>query len=87
MTDFNPNWVSAPGETISDILKERGWSVTDLACKLNQTTSFCEDLLKGKEEITDNLAERLALVLGSTPCFWKQRELIYRKRVGNFPNF
>ena len=30
-TPFLPDWVSPPGETISDIAEERGWSQGELA--------------------------------------------------------
>jgi len=39
MIDRNemPNWVSPPGETILDILEERGWSRSELAQRTGYT--------------------------------------------------
>ena len=34
-TPFLPDWVSPPGETISDIAEERGWSQGELASVLS----------------------------------------------------
>ena len=40
MTRFNPDWVSAPGDTIADILQERGLTVADLAERTGLTLSL-----------------------------------------------
>jgi HTH-type transcriptional regulator / antitoxin HigA len=34
---FSPNWVSPPGETISDLLEERDWTQVQLAERLGHT--------------------------------------------------
>ncbi len=31
---YAPDWVSPPGDTILDIIEERGWSQTELATRL-----------------------------------------------------
>jgi HTH-type transcriptional regulator/antitoxin HigA len=79
MTEPRPAaWASPPGETIEDLLEERGWSKKELAVRLDCTPKHVSELLKGEAPIHADLAMRLSLVLGSTPEFWLQREADYR---------
>jgi HTH-type transcriptional regulator / antitoxin HigA len=76
---FRPNWTSPPGETISDMLKERQLSVGIFAKKLNQSQKYIEGLLKGYEIITDDIAKKLEGTLGGSSDFWLTREFQYRE--------
>ncbi len=77
--DFNPNWVSAPGETISSILEERHVPKEFFAKQINKSLKFVDDLLVGNVKINAELAEKLAQVLGATKKFWMKREEIYQE--------
>lgn len=81
MTDrapFKPDWVSHPGGTIEDLLKERGWAQSELAERLGFTPKHVNDLVHGRASISPVAAERLSRVLGSTVDFWLVREAQYR---------
>ncbi|MEX2515439.1 MAG: HigA family addiction module antitoxin [Gammaproteobacteria bacterium] len=84
MTDtavpFRPDWVSPPGETIADLLEERGWSQADLASRLGYSTKHVSQLINGKVPLTEDTALRLERVLGSTAGFWLAREAEYQAR-------
>ncbi len=75
---FAPSWVSAPGDTIADLLEERGWTSASLAERLGVTPKHTSELLHGKATISADTAGRLSLVLGSSPEFWLTREAQYR---------
>ncbi len=75
---FSPNWVSAPGETIEDLLEERGWSAHDLARRMDEPPPIILGLLEGRIKIDERLANKLSDVLGSSPEFWLKRELNYQ---------
>lgn len=77
-TSFSPNWVSAPGHTISDILTERGISKGDFSRQLGITSTVAKGLLDGRIEITNDLAEMLETVIGSSKSFWLKRDELYR---------
>lgn len=77
-TAFAPDWVSPPGETIADVLDERGWTQAELADRLGFTRKHVNDLIQGRSTMTPDAAERLATVLGSTTGFWLRREAQYR---------
>jgi HTH-type transcriptional regulator/antitoxin HigA len=71
-------WISPPGDTIVDLLDERGWSKKELAARLDCTPKHVSELLKGDAPIHGELASKLSMVLGSTSEFWLQREASYR---------
>src|SRR5574340_1401821 len=80
-TAFRPDWASAPGETISDILAERGLSVGDFAERIGETLERTHDLLEGRATITIRTAQALALVLGGSAEFWVSRDYQYREHT------
>lgn len=77
-TNFAPDWVSPPGDTIADLLEERGWTHNELAERSGFTPKHVNALLKGTATISPDAAERLSRVLGSTTDFWLVREAHYR---------
>lgn len=84
MTDtaraFAPT-VSSPGESIADILTERGWSAAQFAERMAYTAKHVNELLHGRASINAEAALRLESVLGSTAQFWLNREAQYREAL------
>ncbi len=76
---FAPDWVSPPGETILDLIEERGWTQAELAKRLGYTEKHISQLINGKVPLTDEAALRLERVLGSNASFWLAREAKYRE--------
>lgn len=81
LADFAPDWVSVPGETITDLLEERGWTQVDLAKRTGFTTKHVNLLLKGNAPISEETALKLERVLGSTARFWLNLEAQYREHL------
>jgi HTH-type transcriptional regulator / antitoxin HigA len=80
-SSFKPNWASPPGDTIGDVLNARGWSMADLAGRLEQPESRVRELIEGRTAITIRTATKLAAVLGATVEFWMSRDALYRQTV------
>ncbi|MFP3892041.1 helix-turn-helix domain-containing protein [uncultured Ralstonia sp.] len=76
---FAPDWVSPPGDTILDLIEERGWTQSELARRLGYTEKHISQLINGKVPLTDEAALRLERVLGSNAGFWLAREAKYRE--------
>jgi len=76
---FRPNWVSSPGETIIDILRERGLSEAEFAKRLGRAEGNVKDLLEGRATITIAIAQKLERILGASMEFWMLRDLQYRQ--------
>ena len=84
MTDamtFNPDWISAPGDTIADILSERQISAEEFGRNIGRDRRFAKRLMLGCEIIDRNVAERLSSALGASESFWLNREKQYRTAV------
>jgi plasmid maintenance system antidote protein VapI len=77
--NFRPDWVSPPGETIADLLEERGLSVAEFAEGLGRPPVYTSDLLHGREVITPEVARRLEALLHGSAAFWINRESQYRE--------
>lgn len=86
MTDlqapFNPNWSSPPGDTIFDILQERGISQAELGHALHLGLRQIRDLIDGNLRITLGMANLLSSFLGSSPEFWMMRDYQYCEKEG-----
>jgi HTH-type transcriptional regulator/antitoxin HigA len=80
-TRFEPDWVSPPGNTITDLLEERGWSQQELAQRLGYSEKHVSQLINGKVPLTDDAAMRLNSTLGAPAGFWLTREAQYRERL------
>jgi HTH-type transcriptional regulator/antitoxin HigA len=76
---FEPDWISPPGETLADLLEERGWSQTELATRTDYTEKHISLLINGKASITEDTALKLERVVGSSAHFWLSREALYRE--------
>ena len=75
---FSPDWASPPGDTIADLLEERGWTQAELAVRLGSCEAFVNQLVSGETSIDKAAALTLERVLGGTARFWLNREADYR---------
>lgn len=76
---FEPDWVSPPGETIQDLMEERGWTQAELAERLGYSVKHVSQLVNGKVPLSEEAAMRLERVLGSPASFWLTREAKFRE--------
>ena len=75
---FSPRWASPPGETIRDILVERGLSPEVFAASIGVPDLQFEGLLTGHETISIDLARRISTSVGGSVEFWVTRDCQYR---------
>lgn len=81
---FNPDWLSPPGETISDILHERNVTAQTFAGTIGKPVDEVLGLIEGREIITPCLARKLESTLGGSVQFWLAREKRYREGLKTF---
>ena len=81
---FAPDWASPPGDTIVDLIEERGWTQAELAERLGYSARHVSRLVQGKVALTEDAALRLEPVLGASAGFWLTREARYRERAVRF---
>ena len=79
IAEFQPNWSSAPGETIVDILQEHGISESTFSDQMGFSRRQTTHLFEGRATITIAVARRLSATLGSSVEFWMSRDHQYRE--------
>lgn len=79
-------WTSPPGETIADLISEKGLSEAELGALLGCTATHVSRLLDGTAAIDVAMATALSLALGSTADFWLARETQYREALASHRN-
>jgi HTH-type transcriptional regulator/antitoxin HigA len=77
--EFNPDWRSPPGDTMMDVMSEKGWTCERFACEMEMSVAEADLLILGFIEISRPIAELLASKLGSTPAFWMRRDQQWRR--------
>ena len=70
-----------PGETIKEQLSFRGMSQKEFAIRMGLTEKHITNLLKGRVQLTSNVAMRLESVLGAPAIFWENLESLYREAL------
>jgi HTH-type transcriptional regulator/antitoxin HigA len=78
---YNPDYVSPPGETLAEILEDREMSQAELADRMGRPKKTINEIIKGKAEITAETALELEKVLGTPAQFWNEREGRYRESL------
>ncbi len=75
---FQPDYTSAPGETLADLLEQTGMTQTELSQRLGVSLKHVNQVVKGTASISAELALGLEKVLGVSAAFWLTRESLYR---------
>ncbi len=78
---YSPDEVSPPGETLRDILRERGLTQAELATRTGRPKKTISEIVNGKAAITVDTALQFELALGVPAAFWNAREQQYREHL------
>ncbi len=78
---FSPDWISPTGDTIADMLDEKGWTKKEFASQVGKSLYQIEMIINGTSVISEETASRLETVLGGSKEFWLNREHQYRKAL------
>ena len=83
MTDTNLGWepleVSPAGETLLELIEERGIAQSELSRRMGRPLNAINEIVLGSKEITEDTALELERVLGTPALFWLTRESRYRE--------
>jgi HTH-type transcriptional regulator / antitoxin HigA len=79
--DFAPGYAAPPGDTLADVLEERGMTQTELARRLGVSLKHVNQVIKGAASISAELALGLEKVLGVSAAFWLNRESLYQADI------
>lgn len=77
--EYLPDVVSAPGETLEEVLEDRGMTQAELSARMGRPTKTINEIIKGKAAITPSTALQLERVLGVPASIWNNLERHYRE--------
>jgi len=78
---YDPDYVSPPGETLQETLEALGMPQASLAKRTGRSLKMINEIIKGKAPITPKMALELERVVGVPATFWNNREKHYREFV------
>ena len=70
-----------PGETIAELLEQRGMTENELAARMHTQVSYVQKLIAGTVYMTIGIARRLENALDVPANFWLNLEQIYREEL------
>lgn len=79
--EYRPQSVSPPGETLHELLEERGMTQADLAARMGRPKKTISEIVRGKAELTPETALQLERVLGVPASLWGNLERNYREHL------
>ncbi|TAL36606.1 MAG: addiction module antidote protein, HigA family [Spirochaetes bacterium] len=74
INEYNPETVTHPGETLNDVLEEKGMSQAELSERTGRPKKTINEIIKGKTSITAETAIQFERVLGIPASFWNNRQ-------------
>lgn len=76
-TGISLDLIIHPGETIADVLDERGLTQVELAARTGVTPAYISKVISGKKNISANFAMSLEYALGVPKSFWLNLQANY----------
>ena len=76
-TGISRDLIIHPGETISDVLEERGITQAELAARTGVTPAYVSNVIAGKKDISAKFAFALEYALGVPKSFWLNLQANY----------
>ena len=78
-TQYRPDFVTPPGDTLQETLDALHMSQADLAKRMDRPVKTINEIIKGKAAITPATALQLERVTAVSASFWNAREARYRE--------
>ncbi|MCB0201149.1 MAG: HigA family addiction module antidote protein [Anaerolineae bacterium] len=75
---YQPTIVTAPGETLADLLDEQGMTQTELAQRMGRPLKTINQIVNGKAAITAETAVQLEKIFETPATYWLNHEAHYR---------
>lgn len=73
-----PAKISPPGRILKTEIEARGWTLRYLAEIIECSPQFIDQIIKGSERITPEIAERLGKALSTSADLWINLEKKYQ---------
>ncbi len=86
INEYNPDYVTLPGDTLRDLLEQYGMSQSELAKRMGRPHKTINEIIHGRTEITPDTALQLEKVFGASAQFWLNREMRYQEGLARMRN-
>ena len=80
-TGISLDLIIHPGETIADVLEERGLTQVELAARTGVTPAYVSNVISGKKDISASFAMSLEYALGVPKSFWLNLQANYDAEI------
>lgn len=80
-TGYYHEFIIPPGETLKEILDDRGMTQKDLAARTGVSEKHISQIIKDGKPITHKFAKRLEYALSIDASFWDNLESLYRQKM------
>ncbi|MBR1377018.1 MAG: helix-turn-helix domain-containing protein [Bacilli bacterium] len=81
MNGLSLDLIVHPGETIKEIIDDRGITQEELAIKTGFSPKHVSEVVRGKKDISSKFANALEIALGIPTYFWINLQGIYDKQI------
>ena len=81
ISQYMPDFVTPPGETLLEMLVERSMTQVELAERTGRPKKTINEIIQGKTIITPETSIQLERVFGVPAEFWTNRESRYRESL------
>lgn len=78
---YAPNLVLPPGDTLLEVLEERGMTQAELAARTGLSTKHINQIAKGRAPVTTETSLLLERATGVTARVWSNLEIAYREHT------
>ena len=78
--EYSPDYAVPPGETLLDVLDERGMTQAELARRTDLSAKHINQIVKGHAPISNDVALRIERVTGVPARIWLNLESGYQER-------
>ena len=78
INEYLPDVVATPGETLQEVLEDRGIPQVELADRMERPKKTINEIIKGKAALTPETALQLERALGVPATFWNNLERNYQ---------
>lgn len=85
--EYAPDSISAPGETLQDLMIEKQIDIKTLSKLCSVTPNVISQILDGDAKLSRKLAQKLGEVFGQSTEFWLERDLAYQEFRANHDSF
>ena len=81
ITEYNDIVAFHPGYYVADIIEDMGISQAEFATRMGTTAKTLSNLVNGQINLSNDLAKKIAVMLGTSPEVWLNLQSAYDQKL------